>query len=68
MQVEREPELAPEESGERESNTWITYPLVGNNNLKRLLIPHNTILMPVRIVKAGDFFGNLALKEGFTAY
>ncbi len=27
-------------SGERVSNTWVTYPEVGDNNWKRLLIPH----------------------------
>ncbi len=41
---------------------------MGNNNSKGLLIPHNTILMLVGVIKAGDFFGNLALEEGFTAY
>ncbi len=33
-----------------------------------MLIPHKTNLTSVRIVKAGDPFGDLALKEGFTAY
>jgi len=33
-----------------------------------LLIPHNIVLIHVKAIKAGDFLGNLALKEGFMAY
>ncbi len=28
-------------SGGRVSNTWVTYPLVGDNIWKQMLIPHN---------------------------
>ncbi len=31
-------------------------------------MPHNTSLAHVKLFKAGDSFGNLALMEGFTAY
>ena len=41
MQVERESGAIHEYSGVRVSNTWVIYPLVGNNFGKPKLIPHN---------------------------
>ncbi len=41
MQVERESGATREYSGVRVSNTWVIYPLVGNNAGKPALIPHN---------------------------
>jgi hypothetical protein len=46
MQVERtefDPQGENEVSGERVSNTWITYPKDGDNGLKRPLIPDNVV-------------------------
>ncbi len=40
MQVERESGFGHEYSGERVSNTWMTYPEVGDNSRKLGLIPH----------------------------
>ncbi len=40
MQVERESTFGCEYSGARVSNTWVIYLLVGDNNSKGLLIPH----------------------------
>ena len=40
MQVEREAVAIQLYSGERVSNTWVTYPRVGDNQPKGWLIPH----------------------------
>ncbi len=42
MQVERERGFGPEYSGARVRNTWVIYLLVGDNILKRVLIPHKS--------------------------
>jgi hypothetical protein len=38
-------------SGERVSNTWITYLYVGDNSGKLGLIPHDIILGHLRMIK-----------------
>ena len=40
------------ESGGRVSNAWVTYLVQGDNNLKRLLIPHKTTASHDAVVKA----------------
>jgi hypothetical protein len=52
MQVERATRGLPREaSGERVSNTWVTYPKVGNNVWKRALIPNMDISSHVEMSK-----------------
>ncbi len=64
MQVERDqPVLAlAKSSGERVSNTWETYPGVGNNSKKFELIPHT--FLPSN----GGLKKDLSLWEGLAAY
>ncbi len=50
------------------SNTWITYPKVGDNQPKGWLIPHKTTESVDSVGKAGDFFGSLAPKDGSAAH
>ena len=53
MQVERESLFGGEYSGARVSNTWVTYPLAGDNISKEMLIPHKTTVSSETVVK-GD--------------
>ena len=50
MQVERE-SPSGEESGARVSNAWVICPLVGDNSLKRLLIPNKSVSSAEQIGK-----------------
>ncbi len=54
MQVERENPFGGEYSGARVSNTWVTYPLMGDNTSKEVLIPHKTTEAPASEVKEGN--------------
>jgi hypothetical protein len=44
-------------SGERVSNALVTCPEEGNNNLKKLLIPHNIIRVRGLMIKGVIRFG-----------
>ncbi len=48
MQVERDPlDTSEGESGERVSNTLVTYPREGDNHWKRWLIPQMLLILEV---------------------
>ena len=49
-------------SGGRVSNTWVTYPEVGNTSGKLELIPHDIFGTKVPTIKAGS--QDLALPDG----
>ena len=67
MQVERENVGVAihlhEESGERVSNTWPTYPQVGNNPGKPGLMPHNIMVPQGTMIKGPQG----SLEEGAAA-
>ncbi len=63
MQVERESGATREYSGVRVSNTWVIYPLVGNNAGKPALIPHNPERGKAKVAEGGAR-GRLASWEG----
>ena len=65
MQVEREPVAIQVYSGERVSNTWVTYPRVGNNQPKGWLIPHT--IPRLRFGKESATVGS-ALLDGLMSY
>ncbi len=50
------------------SNTWITYPLAGDNHSKGWLIPHMSVESAGLTGKAGDLFGELAPEEGSASH
>ena len=54
------------DSGRRVSNTWVTYPRVGDNISKEVLIPDDITWSHDRVLKGGS--KGLPLEEGPAAY
>ena len=65
MQVEREAVAIQLYSGERVSNTWVTYPRVGDNPPKGGLIPHT---VPVLRGRKESCTLSVALLDGLMPY